>query len=49
MRYADALLWKAEALKLDYTGAIAIINHIRARARTTITALGTFPLGNLAR
>jgi hypothetical protein len=50
MRYADALLWKAEALNEtgDYAGAIAIINRIRARARTTITALGTFPpLGTL--
>jgi hypothetical protein len=45
MRYADALLWKAEALNEtgDYTGAIAIINKIRARARTTVTALGTIP------
>ncbi|MFT5072518.1 MAG: hypothetical protein ACI8V8_002493 [Chitinophagales bacterium] len=50
IRYADALLWKAEALNEtgDYAGAIAIINKIRARARTTITALGTFPpLGTL--
>ncbi|MFT5072314.1 MAG: hypothetical protein ACI8V8_002289 [Chitinophagales bacterium] len=50
MRYADALLWKAEALNEtgDYAGAIAIINKIRARARTTVTALGTFPpLGTL--
>lgn len=50
MRYADALLWKAEALNEtgDYAGAIAIINQIRARARNTVTALGTFPpLGTL--
>lgn len=50
IRYADALLWKAEALNEngDYTGAIAIINQIRARARNTVTALGTFPpLGTL--
>lgn len=50
IRYADALLWKAEALNenADYTGAIAIINQIRARARNTVTALGTFPpLGTL--
>jgi len=45
LRYADALLWKAEALNEegDYSGAIAIINQIRLRARTTITALGTVP------
>jgi len=45
MRYADALLWKAEALNEtgDYSGAITIINQIRARARTTVTALGTIP------
>jgi len=45
MRYADALLWKAEALNEtgDYSGAIAIINQIRARARTTVTVLGTIP------
>jgi hypothetical protein len=45
MRYADALLWKAEALNEtgDYPGAIAIINQIRTRARTTVTALGTIP------
>lgn len=45
MRYADALLWKAEALNEtgNYPGAIAIINQIRARARTTVTALGTIP------
>lgn len=50
MRYADALLWKAEALNEtgNYSGAIAIINQIRARARTTVTALGTIPpLGTL--
>ncbi|MFV5700963.1 RagB/SusD family nutrient uptake outer membrane protein [Flavobacterium sp. XS2P12] len=50
MRYADALLWKAEALNEtgDYPGAIAIINIIRARARTTVTATGgTAPVGTL--
>jgi hypothetical protein len=50
MRYADALLWKAEALNEtgNYSGAIAIINQIRARARTTITATGgTAPAGTL--
>ncbi|MEQ9438988.1 MAG: RagB/SusD family nutrient uptake outer membrane protein [Cyclobacteriaceae bacterium] len=37
IRYADVLLWKAEALNEtgDYSGAIAIINSIRQRARTT--------------
>ncbi len=45
MRFADALLWKAEALNEngDYSGAIAIINDIRERARTTVTVLGTIP------
>ncbi|RTY84844.1 RagB/SusD family nutrient uptake outer membrane protein [Flavobacterium sp. GSP27] len=45
MRMADALLWKAEALNEtgDYSGAIAIINQIRARARTTVNALGLVP------
>ena len=45
MRYADALLWKAEALNEtgDYTGAVNIINQIRQRARTTATANGTMP------
>lgn len=50
IRYADALLWKAEALNEtgDYSGAIAIINQIRARARNTVNALGNIPpLGTL--
>lgn len=50
MRYADALLWKAEALNEtgNYLGAIAIINQIRARARTSVTATGgTAPVGTL--
>ena len=50
MRYADALLWKAEALNEtgNYSGAIAIINQIRARARTSVTATGgTAPVGTL--
>lgn len=49
-RMADALLWKAEAYLEtgDLTSAIAIINQIRARARTTITATGdTPPAGTL--
>ena len=45
IRYADVLLWKAEALlNSDNPGeAIAIINRIRARARNSITADGTLP------
>jgi hypothetical protein len=51
IRWADVLLWKAEALNEtgNYPGAIAIINNIRARARTTVKADGTFPpAGTLA-
>ena len=51
IRYADVLLWKAEALleTSDFTGAIAIINQIRARARTSPTADGSeIPPGTLA-
>lgn len=51
IRYADVLLWKAEALNEtgDYPGAIAIINQVRTRARTTATADGSIvPLGTLA-
>lgn len=45
MRYADALLWKAEALNEtgSYPAAIAIINQVRARARTTVNVLGVVP------
>ena len=45
MRYADALLWKAEALNEtgDYAGAIAIINQIRQRARNGVDATGVVP------
>ncbi|WP_445738159.1 RagB/SusD family nutrient uptake outer membrane protein [Mariniflexile sp.] len=45
IRYADVLLWKAEAyLETDtYTDAITIINQIRARARNTVNALGVVP------
>jgi hypothetical protein len=49
-RMADVLLWKAEALNEtgDYPGAIAVINQIRTRARTTITVSGTIaPEGTL--
>lgn len=43
IRYADVLLWKAEALNEmgDTAGAIALINQIRTRARTSITADGS--------
>lgn len=50
IRYADVLLWKAEALNAggDYDGAIAIINKIRLRARTSPTADGSvIPAGTL--
>jgi len=50
-RYADVLLWKAEALleTSDFDGAIAIINQIRNRARTSPTADGSVvPPGTLA-
>lgn len=47
IRYADVLLWKAEAYiektSPDLPAAITIINQIRARARTSQTALGTLP------
>lgn len=45
IRYADALLWKAEALleSGNYAGAIEIINEIRTRARTTVDATGVLP------
>lgn len=51
IRFADVLLWKAEALNEtgDYSGAISIINKIRERARTTPTADGSIvPSGTLA-
>lgn len=50
MRYADVLLWKAEALNEtgNFAGAVAIINQIRARARTSATADGAIvPPGTL--
>ncbi|MBA6153137.1 RagB/SusD family nutrient uptake outer membrane protein [Gelidibacter maritimus] len=50
MRYADVLLWKAEALleTSDYEGAMTIINQVRERARTTPTADGSaIPAGTL--
>ena len=51
MRYADVMLWKAEALNEtgNFAGAVAIINQIRARARTSATADGSIvPPGTLA-
>jgi len=45
IRYADVLLWKAEAQNElgQYADAIAIINQIRTRARTSASALGVVP------
>lgn len=45
IRYADCLLWKAEALLEtgDTAGAIALINQIRTRARTSVAADGSTP------
>jgi hypothetical protein len=45
IRWADVLLWKAEAFLNtgDTQGAIEIINSIRARARNSVAADGTFP------
>jgi hypothetical protein len=45
IRFADVLLWKAEAYNEtgNYSGAIAIINQVRNRARTTVTATGGTP------
>jgi len=51
MRYADALLWKAEALLEtgDYAGAVGLINEIRSRARNTVAVDGSIPpAGTLA-
>jgi hypothetical protein len=50
IRFADVLLWKAEAYNetANYPAAITIINQIRGRARTTVTATGgTPPVGTL--
>lgn len=50
IRLADVLLWKAEAYNEtgNYPAAIAIINTIRNRARTGVTATGTTaPAGTL--
>ncbi len=50
IRWADVMLWKAEALNEtgNYPAAIALINKVRERARLTITATGTIaPAGTL--
>ncbi len=50
IRWADVLLWKAEALNEtgSYAEAIAIINSIRERARTTVRVDGSYaPAGTL--
>ncbi len=50
IRYADVLLWKAEALNEtnDQAGAIAIINQVRKRARETPTINSVpVPIGTL--
>lgn len=46
IRWADVLLWKAEALNEtgDYSDAIAIINKVRERARLSPDAKGAMPL-----
>lgn len=45
IRWADVLLWKAEALLEtgNYSGAVTAINAIRARARNSVSATGTLP------
>ncbi|HZK93452.1 MAG TPA: RagB/SusD family nutrient uptake outer membrane protein [Prolixibacteraceae bacterium] len=45
IRWADVMLWKAEALNEtgSYPAAIALINKVRERARLSITATGTTP------
>jgi starch-binding outer membrane protein, SusD/RagB family len=50
IRYADVLLWKAEAYNEtgNYAQAIAIINRVRQRARNNVTISGTaVPAGTL--
>ena len=45
IRWADVMLWKAEALNEtnNYPGAIALLNKIRLRARTSTNAAGNIP------
>lgn len=50
IRWADVMLWKAEALNetVAYAAAVTLINKIRERARLSITATGTYaPAGTL--
>jgi len=50
IRWADVMLWKAEALNEtgNFAAAIELINKVRARARLTVTASGSFaPAGTL--
>lgn len=46
IRYADVLLWKAEALLQtgDLEGAVGIINQVRQRSRNSISIDGTKPI-----
>lgn len=48
IRFADVLLWEAEAMieSGDYAGAIENINLVRERARTTVAPDGTMPPPN---
>ncbi len=51
IRYADVVLWKAEALNEtnSFANAVSAINQVRNRARTTPTANGAvIPAGTLA-
>ena len=45
IRWADVMLWKAEALNESgsYSAAIALINTVRQRARLSVNALGNYP------
>ena len=45
IRFADVLLWKAEAYNETgkYAEAVAIINQVRARARNSVAVDGTVP------
>lgn len=45
IRWADVMLWKAEALNETgvYPAAVTLINKVRERARLTVTANGTYP------
>lgn len=45
IRWADVLLWKAEAYNEtgNYPGAITLINSVRSRARNSVSANGSMP------